>query len=156
VASYLRLVPSHWAGAYTCWGLENREAALRLVTGSTGEQSRAANVEIKCFDQSANPYLVVAAVLAAGLAGLRAGATLPEPVQDNPASLSEAERAEKKVSRLPEKLADAVAAFEADKVLTEAFGPRLTETLLAVRRAEIDRFADSSPEEVVAATRWRH
>jgi glutamine synthetase len=156
VASYLRLVPSHWAGAYACWGLENREAALRLVTGSAGEQSRAANFEIKCFDQSANPYLAVAAVLAAGLAGLRAGTTLPEPVQDNPASLSEAERAEKKASRLPEKLADAVAAFEADKVLTEAFGPQLTETVLAVRRAEIDRFADASPEEVVAATRWRH
>ena len=39
VASYLRLVPSHWAGAYQCWGRENREAALRLVTGSSGEQA---------------------------------------------------------------------------------------------------------------------
>ena len=41
VASYLRLVPSHWAGVFQCWGLENREAALRLVTGSAGERGRA-------------------------------------------------------------------------------------------------------------------
>ncbi|MDQ3096148.1 MAG: glutamine synthetase, partial [Actinomycetota bacterium] len=55
--SYLRLVPSHWAGVYACWGLENREAAMRLVTGSTGNEARAANIEIKCFDLLANPYL---------------------------------------------------------------------------------------------------
>jgi glutamine synthetase len=156
VASYLRLVPSHWAGAFACWGLENREAALRLVTGSEGEQARAANAELKCIDQSANPYLLIAAVLAAGLAGMRDKARLPEPVQCDPASLSEAERAERRIDRLPERLADAVAAFEADPVLTEAFGPQLTETLVAVRRAEIDRFAEASPEEIVAATRWRH
>jgi glutamine synthetase len=41
-------------------------------------------------------------------------------------------------------------------VLTETFGPELTETILAVRHAEIEKFADASPEEVVAATRWRH
>jgi len=41
-------------------------------------------------------------------------------------------------------------------VLTDAFGPLLTETLIAVRRAEIDLFAEASPEEIVAATRWRH
>ena len=60
VASYLRLVPSHWAGAYACWGLENREAALRMVTGSTGSTSWAANLEVKCFDLLANPYLALA------------------------------------------------------------------------------------------------
>jgi len=73
VASYLRLVPSHWAGAYHCWGLENREAALRLVTGSAGEQDVRANLEVKCFDLAANPYLAAGSVIAAGLAGLDAG-----------------------------------------------------------------------------------
>jgi glutamine synthetase len=156
VASYLRLLPSHWAGAFACWGLENREAAVRLVTGSVGEQARAANFEIKCIDQSANPYLLVAGVLAAGLAGLEEHASLPEPVDGDPAGLSEAERSERGIARLPEQLGDAVDAFAADKVLNDAFGPLLTETLLAVRRAEIDRFAEASPEEIVAATRWRH
>ncbi len=41
VASYLRLVPSHWAGAYAAWGLENREAALRFVTGPDGNRQSA-------------------------------------------------------------------------------------------------------------------
>ena len=77
VASYLRLVPSHWAGVYQCWGLENREAALRLVTGSSGEQDARANIEIKCFDLAANPYLVIGSLIAAGLAGLRDGTDAP-------------------------------------------------------------------------------
>ncbi len=63
MASYLRLVPSHWAASFAAWGLENRETALRLISGAN------ANLEIKSFDLSANPYLVVAATLSAGLAG---------------------------------------------------------------------------------------
>ncbi len=87
VASYLRLIPSHWAGVYACWGLENREAALRMVTGSDGSSAWAANLEIKCFDLTANPYLVLAAVLAAGAAGVEADARLPEPIDVDPAVL---------------------------------------------------------------------
>src|SRR5258708_678937 len=67
VASYLRLVPSHWAGAYQCWGKENREAALRLVTGSTGEQDVRANLEVNCFDPSAHPHLAIGPPVAACL-----------------------------------------------------------------------------------------
>ena len=66
MASYLRLVPSHWAGVYACWGLENREAALRMITGSAGSSDWAANLEVKCLDLTANPYLLLAALLAAG------------------------------------------------------------------------------------------
>ena len=97
VASYLRLVPQHWAGAYACWGLENREAALRLVTGSAGSEPWAANLEVKCVDLHANPYLLLAGVLAAG-----ADATpLPEPVDVDPASLGDDELARRGVVRLP-------------------------------------------------------
>lgn len=156
VASYLRLLPSHWAGAFACWGLENREAPVRLVTGSVGEHDTAANVEVKCVDQSANPYLLTAAVLAAGLAGLEERAVLPEPVQQDPAALSEDERAERGVTRLPTALADSLAAFTAEPALTGALGPELTETLLAVRQAEIDIFAGASPEKIIAATRWKY
>ena len=67
--SNLRLLPSHWAGAYACWGYENREAALRLVTGSSGSEAHAANLEVKCVDLHANPYLLLAGLLAAGLDG---------------------------------------------------------------------------------------
>lgn len=154
VASYQRLVPSHWAGVFGCWGRENREAAVRLITGSVGEQSEAANVEVKCVDATANPYLLVAALLAAGMAGLEQRATLPDPVDTDPASWSDEERATCGIARLPQRLDDAVAAFLADPVLTEAFGPELADTVVAVRRAEIERFAGASPEEIVAASRW--
>ena len=91
VASYLRLVPSHWAGVFQCWGRENREAALRLVTGSAGEQDARANLEVKCFDLAANPYLVTGALIAAGLAGAASGAALPPEIDGDPAGLSAAE-----------------------------------------------------------------
>lgn len=149
VGSYLRLIPSHWAGAFACWGLENREAAIRLVTGAVGERARAANIEVKCFDAAANPYLLVAALLAAGRAGLDAENTLPPPVSVDPATLHG-------VPPLPTSLAEATAAFEADPVLAGALGEALVDTVATVRRGEVALFDDASPEEIVARSRWRY
>ncbi|GAA4071357.1 glutamine synthetase family protein [Actinomadura miaoliensis] len=156
VASYLRLIPSHWAGAYACWGLENREAALRFVTGPDDERTQAANLEIKCFDAAANPYLALAALLAAGRAGIGAEAVLPAPVDVDPASLEPADLAGRGIVRLPTSLGAAVRAFEADPVLRDALGEAVIDTVAAVRRGEIDLLDGASPEEIAAATRWRH
>ncbi|HEX4702674.1 MAG TPA: glutamine synthetase family protein [Pseudonocardiaceae bacterium] len=156
VASYLRLIPQHWAGAFAVWGLENREAALRVVTGPAGSHAWAANVEVKCFDQMANPYLAIAALIFAGLAGIAAGETLPEPVQVDPWLLSESDRRRADVRPLPSSLAESTDAFAADPVLTEAFGPERTAAILAVRRGEIDYFLLAGPEEIVAQLRWVH
>ncbi|MER5354352.1 glutamine synthetase family protein [Kitasatospora sp. NPDC002551] len=150
-ASYLRLVPSHWAGAYQCWGLENREAALRLVTGSTGERASAANAEIKCFDATANPYLAVGGVLAAGLAGLDQRLALPAEFTGDPA-----QAAPGTVPRLPSGPAGALAAFRRSALLREALGEPLHGAVLAVREAEREQYADATPEELAAATRWRY
>src|SRR5215469_3234149 len=155
VASYLRLVPSHWAGAYQCWGKENREAALRLVTGSSGEHEVRANLEVKCFDLAANPYLVIGSVLATGLDGIRASAKLPAEIEGDPAGLPEAELAERGVRRLPQSLGESVSAMENSATLREAMGDPLFEAYVAVKRAEIKLFAETSPAEVVARTRWR-
>lgn len=156
MASYLRLVPSHWAGAFACWGLENREAALRFVTGAQGERARAANLEIKPFDAAANPYLALAAVLAAGRYGIGSEFLLPDPVEVDPASLSPMERIERGVDPLPSSLEEAVAAFASDPVLTEALGEAVIDTVRAVRHGEIDLLEDATPEEIAEATRWRH
>jgi len=152
VASYIRLVPSHWAGVYQVWGRENREAALRLVTGSTGEHDIRANLEVKCFDLAANPYLVVGSLLAAGLAGT---GSLPDEIAGDPAWLGDDELHKRGIARLPQSLAEAADAFEASGLLREAMGDPLFEAVLAVRRAEVELFADSSPDDVVARTRWR-
>jgi glutamine synthetase len=156
VASYLRLVPQHWAGAYACWGLENREAALRMVTGSRGSEDWAANLEVKCFDLHANPYLMLAGLLAAGTAGLESGATLPDPVDVDPAALGEETLAARGIKRLPLTLPEALDAFAGDRVLGAAFGDALVGAIRAVRESELELFEGSSPEEVAAASRWAH
>lgn len=149
VVSYLRLVPQHWAGAFGVWGLENREAALRFVTGAEGSREWAANFEVKCFDLTANPYLVVAGLISAGLAGVGDEARLPDPVDVDPALVADA-------PRLPSTLDGAVAAFESDAVLRDGYGPELSAALLAVRKGEIEHFAAAEPEEIAAALRWIH
>jgi glutamine synthetase len=156
VVSYLRLVPQHWAGAYACWGLENREAALRMVTGSRGSEDWAANLEVKCFDLHANPYLAFAGLLAVGTAGLDAGTALPEPVDVDPASLGEEALASRGIERLPRTLREATDAFVDDTVLGTTFGEGLTGAIRAVRESELELFDDAEPDQIAAASRWAH
>jgi glutamine synthetase len=156
VASYLRLVPQHWAGAFACWGRENREAAVRFVTGMVGSRETAANTEVKCFDESANPYLVAGALIAAGLSGIERNLRLPEEVTTDPGTLSAEELDRLGVRRLPQSLDEALAHLEKSDVLRDAMGPMLFNAFVAVRRAEIDLFAGMKDEEVVAAHRWRY
>ncbi|MGW7366335.1 glutamine synthetase [Streptomyces sp. NPDC054841] len=152
-ASYLRLEPSRWAGVFQCWGLENREAALRFITGAPDDPD-GANAEVKCFDAAANPYLVTGAVIAAGLAGVEAGAKLPEPVQGDPAVSATA--APDGPARLPRTLDEAVEHFVRSDVLREALGEELFEAIVAVRRAESELFDGRSPQEIAEATRGRY
>jgi len=156
VASYLRLVPSHWAGAYACWGLENREAALRMITGPEGSSDWAANMEVKCLDLSANPYLLLAGLLAAGFDGVAAEAKLPEHVEVDPAALPLEELDRRGIRRLPTSLRESTDALAADPVLRDALGSALIDSVIAVRESEITRFAEASAEEVVRALRWTH
>ncbi|WP_425837859.1 glutamine synthetase [Streptomyces fractus] len=144
-ASYLRLRPGHWAGVYACWGVENREAALRFIPGPSHDL-RTANGEVKCFDAAANPYLVTGCVIAAGLAGVREGLTLPSPVAGDPAGQDSAER-------LPCSLPEATKHFQDSAVLRAALGDPLFEALLAVRRAESELFAQASDEALARAVR---
>jgi glutamine synthetase len=152
VGSYLRLVPQHWAAPYQCWGRENREAALRLVTGSVGERDRAANAELKCCDGSANPYLVVGAVTAIVGASFQSDQRLPAEVPDDPALLP----ADEQPPRLPQTVAEALAALRADDVLPDALGEPLLDAFCAVRQAEVELFAEASPEQIAEACRWRY
>jgi glutamine synthetase len=147
-ASYLRLQPSVWAGAFQVWGKENREAAVRFIAGD----SAAANLELKCFDNSANPYLAVGSVLAVALAGVDRKSVLPGEVAGDPAS--SASPAAGQAKRLPSALADTVAALEASEDLRAAFGAELLAGFTAARRAEIELAAGKSDEEIIAMSRW--
>lgn len=151
VASYLRLIPQRWSAPYQCWGWENREAGVRLA-GSSAD----ANVEVKCIDAIANPYLLVGSVLALGLSGIERGLRLPPEVTLDPATLSDAELAAAGAKRLPTSLDEALEHFRSCDVLREAMGRSLFETVIAVRETEVEQFALASDEEIITATRFRY
>jgi glutamine synthetase len=134
--SYHRIVPHYWAGAFTCWGHDNREAPIRVPSVFGGLEEASTNAELKAADSSCNPYLAVGGLIAAGLDGLERGLDLPPPVEVDPATIPEEERARRGIDRLPATQKDALDALEADAVLTDALGPVLTRSYLAVRRSE--------------------
>jgi glutamine synthetase len=152
VSSHLRLVPQRWAGPYQCWGLENREASLRLIRGVAGSEASAANAEIKCVDGSANPYLVVGAVCSVIVDSVDAGLRLPPEVDVDPATLEP----DHQPPRLPESVPEGLAALAADVGLADALGPTLLGAFAAVHQSEFDRFGQRSPAEIAEAVRWRY
>ena len=156
VASYLRLQPHRWAGAFQAWGRENLEAGLRFVTGMVGSRSEAANLEVKPVDGSGNPYLVLGSIVAAGLDGLERDLRLPEPTIEDPTSLSAAERRRRGIARLPSSLGAAIAELERSAVLREAMGDMLFESFVATRRGELAAFDGMDDDAVVRAHRWRY
>src|SRR4051812_23545310 len=134
--SYRRIVPRYWAGAYTCWGLDNREAPVRVPSVFRRAEEASTNVELKAADSSANPYLALGGLIAAGLDGLERRLEPPEPVEVDPATIPEDERARRGIERLPATQEEALNALEADEVLAAALGPVLARSYVAVRRSE--------------------
>jgi len=134
--SYHRIIPQYWAGAFTCWGHDNREAPVRVPSLFWGSEEASTNVELKAADASCNPYLAVGGLIAAGLDGLERELEPPEPVEVDPATISEDERAARGIHRLPATQEEALDALAADQVLTTALGPTLATSYLAVRRSE--------------------
>ncbi len=134
--SYHRIVPQHWAGAFMCWGHDNREAPVRVASVFRGLEEASTNAELKACDASCNPYLALGGLIAAGLDGLENGLEPPEPVEVDPATIAEDERAARGIMELPATQAEALDALAADPVLTAALGSVLAESYLAVRRSE--------------------
>jgi glutamine synthetase len=134
--SYHRIVPHYWAGAFTCWGHDNREAPVRVPSVFSGMEEASTNAELKTADASCNPYLAVGGLIAAGLDGIERGLQPPEPVEVDPATIPEEERTRRGILPLPATQREALDALEADAVLTGALGPVLTQSYLAVRRSE--------------------
>ncbi|MCD7443367.1 glutamine synthetase family protein [Streptomyces lincolnensis] len=155
-ASYLRLRPSQWAGVFTAWGRETREAAVRVVTGTAGVRDQAANLEVKPVDLAANPYLALACAIAAGLDGLTSLVPLPEEITGDPARLDAEEAAARGVRRLPASLGEAVEEFRGDTVLRAALGPVLADAVTAVRLGEIAAVTGLDDDQVAAAYRWKY
>jgi glutamine synthetase len=141
VNSYRRLQPQFWSSAYAVWGMENREAAVRICAPLRGDPTSSVNLELKPSDSSANPYLALGAVIHAGLDGIRNRISPGRAVNVDPATLSGAHAAELGVRRLPDSLTAALDALEADALLMDALGPLRATAYLAVKRSEAAAFA---------------
>jgi glutamine synthetase len=156
MVSLLRRRPGYFAGAFAFWGVQNREATLRFVPGGGMVPDEAANVELKASDASGNPYLALAAIIGAGMAGLEEGLTLPEPIQEEPGSWDDAQRERRGVRRLPETVDEQVAAVTGSGPVSQALGQETVGAWTAVRRADAAAVEGKSPEEIVTAHLWRY
>ena len=142
VNSYRRLQPQFWSSAYTCYGMDNREAAVRICSPLRGDASSSVNLELKPSDSSANPYLALGGFIYAGLDGIQRKLDPGEPVSVDPATMSRAEREAVGARRLPRTLTEALDALAADELLTGAMGPLRSAAYLAVKRSEAVAFAE--------------
>jgi glutamine synthetase len=138
--SFRRLQPHFWSSAYTAWGPDNREAAVRVVSGLWGHEAQSANLEFKASDPSNNPYLALGGLMAAGLDGMARELDPGEAVSIDPGNFSDEERAKRGIRRYPTTQAAALDALEQDEVLMEALGPDLSRSYLAVKRSEYGAF----------------
>lgn len=141
VNSYRRLQPQMWASAYRAWGPDNREGALRVASPFRGHEAESINVELKSSDSSANPYIALAGVIAAGLDGIEHNLPLPPAVTVDPHTLSDDERNAIGADRLPTSLNTAIQNLKTDAVLKEAMGERLATSYIAVKELDIEAFA---------------
>jgi glutamine synthetase len=129
INAYRRLVPDSLAPTHANWGWDNRTSFIRIPA----ERGRATRVEVRAGDGSANPYLATAAILFAGLDGIRNGLELGPPVSGDAYTLEDAG------APLPTALDHALDALEADALLRDAIGPEIVDTFLAIKRFELDR-----------------
>ena len=149
VNSYERLEPGRWAGAFGCYGPDNRDAAVR-VPSLLGGDGASANIELKACDNTANPYLALGALIHAGLDGVRRRLDPGEPLVDDPNTLSDAELARRGVRPLPRSLGEALDALERDEYLRTALGSPRHEMYSTIKHADIRDMKDLGSEGMFA------
>ena len=136
VNSYKRLVPGYEAPCYVAWSAKNRSPLIR-IPASRGAGTR---VEVRCPDPSANPYLAIALMLAAGLDGVTNKLTPPPAVNRNIFKMTEAEMAELGVTSLPGSLYDALQTYKADAIVKETLGDHIFNIYYDFKMKEWDSF----------------
>ncbi|WP_171173972.1 glutamine synthetase family protein [Ruegeria sp. HKCCD8929] len=133
--SYTRLVPGAHAPTGACWAYENRTAAIRIPGGAPA----ARRIEHRVAGGDTNPYLMLAAILGAALAGIEDSMQPPAPITGNAYE----------IDGLPQLAADwpsAITRFEADPLIARILPADLIRYLAMTKRQEIARFAERAPE----------
>lgn len=148
--SYERLRPGRWSVGGAFLGENNREALLRvcpLFDLPGANHAKQFNLEYRGADATANPWIVLGVLIRAGLEGLRQGMSVKGVVVGDPARMSATELAAYSYGSLPTNLSEALALLEADPTVSGWLSPRLRETFLLVKRAEIELLASLASDE---------
>jgi glutamine synthetase len=149
--SYLRLGPHHWSCGYASFGIQNREAAVRICPSpsrAADAKARGFNLELRAPDATASPYMVIGAIVRAGLDGIRRKLPLPPAIDTDPSDLSAEERERLGVRPLPGSLAQALELLETDSTVKSWLPPTMLSSYLGVKRKEIEMFADKPVEDM--------
>ena len=136
VNSYKRLVPGYEAPVYLAWSCSNRTALIR-VPASRGEGTR---VELRCPDPSANPYLVLAVLLQAGLDGIKNKLQVEDETVDNIFAMTDKERKEARIENLPNNLYEAVNFLKNSEIAKTALGDHIFNNYIEAKEAEWDDY----------------
>ena len=136
INSYKRLVPGYEAPVYISWSATNRSALVR-VPAARGNSTRA---EFRSPDPMCNPYLTFAAMLAAGLDGIKNKIEPPESTNTNIYHMSEDERKKLGIEMLPGSLIESQNELNNDTVIAKAMGSHIMEGLNSITRLETDAF----------------
>ncbi|MGL4489042.1 MAG: hypothetical protein ACRCU5_06320 [Rhizobiaceae bacterium] len=148
--SYLRLRPHSWVGSYTCIGVKNREAMIRLVPrkpDATGHNPHA-SLEYRTTDATANVYVASAAMIGAGLDGLKAKRT-PVNIARDPDGIPVAEREQMGIRHLPQSMDEALKGLDVDAG-GRWLGNELVSAYLACRREDLRQFGSLDAEQAAA------
>jgi glutamine synthetase len=132
VNSYKRLAPNFEAPTHVAWSEVNRNPLIRL----SDRRGEGVFCEYRLPDPSCNPYLCLAAVLAAGMEGIRKELDPGPPVNKDILRMSQRERSRLGVENLPTDLSEAVRAFQKDKFLQNALGTRISDHIIQAKRSE--------------------
>jgi len=136
VNSYKRLTPGYEAPTNIAWSASNRSAMIR-IPARRGVGTRC---ELRMPDPTCNPYLALAAMMAAGLDGIENKLTPPPAIQRNIFDMSVRDRRRHKIKELPGTLREAVAAFEKDKVVGAALGGHISRHYIEAKTAEFEEY----------------
>jgi len=132
VNSYKRLVPGFEAPTYIAWSATNRSPLIR-VPAARGNSTR---VELRCPDSAANPYLVFALCLAAGLDGIKNNLTPPESIQKDIFAMTSKERIKEGIESLPKNLYEAIKYMEESEFVKSVLGEELFDKYINAKKAE--------------------
>ena len=135
VNSYKRFTPGFEAPVAISWAQMNRSALIRVPRVGSGDRG-AIRIEFRAPDPSCNPYLAFAAMLHAGLSGIRQKLPLPPPVEENLYAFDPERLARHQLGELPGSLADALRHLRQDEVMREALGVHLLERFIEAKEIE--------------------